>query len=148
MASYSFDSDLATDQDLALGDSSKLVKDGTRLTGNVQTAVARYVAADTYANTDVITVDLGILPAGVRILPHLCGLVRTSGGTYTYEVKETANDNVILSGSASTVVPGLFATFDEQKLTASTNIQLVLTLGAALPASFVAEVTIAYAAPA
>jgi|DEB0MinimDraft_6_1074348.scaffolds.fasta_scaffold21723_3 hypothetical protein len=148
MAAYSFDSDLATDQDLAFGDSAKLVRDGTRLTGNLQSSIARYAAADVYANGDTVTVKLGTLPAGVRIIPQLCGIARTAGGTYTWQVKEAANDNVILSGSATTSTPALFSDFAEQKLTAPTEVILVLTLGAALPASFVAEILLTYAAPA
>lgn len=148
MASYTFDSDLATDQDLAFGDSSKLVRDGTRLTGNVQAAVARYEAADVYSNGDEITVKLGTLPAGVRIMPGLCHALYTGSGTFTFEVYEAANDNAILKGSASAWGPEYFANFDHQKLTKPTEIFLYMSLGAALPADFVAEITLAYSAPA
>jgi len=147
MAAYSLTSDLAADQATALDNSAKLVKDGTRLTGNVQSAIARFTS-DPYANTDVVTVKIGTLPAGVRILPAFVSFLRTSGGTYTWVLKETTNDTTLASGAAGTTVPALVADFDHQKATAPLDLELVLTLGASLPASFTGEITVLYSAAA
>jgi hypothetical protein len=148
MSTFALTSDLATDQNLALGDSSKLVKDGTRLTGNVQTAVARYTAAAVYATSDSLEIDCGLIPAGVRILPHLCAVTHSTGADFTLVLKETTNSNNILVGTETSAAGQLFTNFDEQRTATPTRIVLVLGLLAALPAGFVADVTIAYAAAA
>ena len=147
MATYTFNADTYAEQVAALENSSLLVRDGTKLTGNVQVAVASWEAAGTYADGDVITIPLAILPKGARLLPALCGCTTTAGGTYTFGITECTNNVGILTGdqaSNNTEPSGL--TEDLALTTEPCTIQAEFTLGAALPANFKAFFTIAYAA--
>ena len=149
MATYTFNTDTYQKQIAALSDSSQIIKDGTKLTGNVQIAVAKWTAKATYANGDVITIPIVRLPKGVRILPHLCGCLRTAGGTYNWGITECNDLVALLTGdqTAGSGTPSILSD-DEALTTAPCVVQAEFTLGASLPASFVAQFYIAYASPA
>lgn len=147
MATYNFDSDTYADQLAALENSASMVKDGTKVTGNVQIATGTYEAAATYTTGDVVNVEICRLPKGVRILPALCSCLRTSGGTYDWGITECTNLVGLLTGNQSSGSGTASILTDAQAVTTEPCvIQAEFTLGAALPASFKAQFVIAYAA--
>lgn len=71
MATYK--TDLATSQEAALLDSSKLANDGTTHTGVLKVSTARVSLTELPADSH--TIQGLYLPPGARIIPGLCGVV-------------------------------------------------------------------------
>jgi len=145
MATYDLLSDVATDQAAARDNSAALIKDGTKLTGNVQALTARYVTTQEYSNGDVLNITLGCLPKGVRVLPGLSSMQTTVTSAFGIDVFEALGTITIIDGDQTGVNPSAMG--DSQMLTTEVcEIKATFTLGATLLTASEFIFTIGYAA--
>lgn len=148
MASYTIDSDVAADQAAARENSALLVRDGTKLTGNVQALTARVTTDQAYLNGDVITINVGCLPKGVRILPGGSSVVSDQTSAFGATLIEGSNSEMILETTQSRVQnpailgPSTQLTSDQCPVTCDVN------LGANLASGSTFVITVLYASPA
>ena len=104
MATYK--TDLATSQEAALLDSSKLANDGTTHTGVLKVSTARVTLTGGIAAGTHLIQGL-YLPPGARVIPSLCDVIVGPDSVetdldYTTNVKYRADDEAILGTSYTT----------------------------------------------
>jgi|DEB0MinimDraft_6_1074348.scaffolds.fasta_scaffold21723_4 hypothetical protein len=148
MASYTIDSDVAADQAAARENSALLVRDGTKLTGNVQALTARVTTDQAYLNGDVITINVGCLPKGVRILPGGSSVVSDQSSAYSATLIEGTGSEMILETDQTMIQQPKILGPLTQVTTALCHITCDVTLGANLASGSTFEITVLYASPA
>jgi len=151
MSTSNYSSDLHTSQVAAKDNSALLIQDGALLTGNVQSATARWTrpAGLVYPSGDIVNVVVVELPTGALILPGLSSIQYASSAT-AIGVKVHVGDDTetMLEGSTSAhVYPQVFAA-TSAKITTPTKVTVKLTLAADIPAAWNFQITIAYATAA
>jgi hypothetical protein len=151
MSTSNYSSDLHTSQVAAKDNSALLIQDGALLTGNVQSATARWTrpAGLVYPSGDIVNVVVVELPTGALILPGLSSIQYASSPT-AIGVKVHVGDDTetMLDGSTSShVYPQVFAA-TSAKITTPTKVTVKLTLTGDLPADWNFQITIAYATAA
>jgi len=154
MSTSNYSSDLHTSQVAAKDNSALLIQDGALLTGNVQSATARWTrpAGVVYPSGDIVNVVVVELPTGALILPGLSSIHASVSGT-GIGVKVHVGDDTetFLEGSAAGlptgVHPQIFAA-TSAKITTPTKVTVKLTLAADIPAAWNFQITIAYATAA
>lgn len=149
MATFALNTDVAADQAAARDNSSLLIKDGTKLTGNVQTLSARITTTQAYTNGDVLNISIGALPKGVRVLPSLCSLFTNATSAFTGEIKLAGGGDAILNTTqAKTQTPAVIVGDSKLIVESSADFIAKITLGADLADASTFIVTLAYAAAA
>ena len=148
MATYTITSDVAADQTAARENSALLVRDGTKVTGNVQALTARVTTEQAYISGDVITIDVGCLPKGVRILPGGSSVVSDQSSSFAATLIEGTGSEMILETDQTKIQqPGILGPFT-QITTELCHITCDVTLGANLANNSTFEITVLYASPA
>lgn len=131
MATYK--SDLATSQEAALLDSSKLANDGTTHTGVLKVSTARVTIPGGIASTSGSptghTLQGLLLPPGARVIPNLCDVIVNdeSGMDYTASIQFRSDSATIMATifSSSTRYPNIPKVVSAAAIAPSTQSQWV-----------------------
>lgn len=124
--------DVAASQNAALTDATKSVRDGAKVSGDLKVATVIHTIAATDADADVI--ELVRLPAGTRIIPHLCAIDAEAGGTgYSVAIGDAVDPDrystaiECATAGRKTFVAGADAALTPYKHTAATVVTAVLS---------------------